>query len=299
MKHLMSVIFLMAFCSTFAFAQSGEELAARQARSVHLQHRKYAKPAKVFYIETTIDHAAPGTYVCALGFDGGYCGLQELINGNHIAIFSIWEPNPSHNPNDVAEAKRTQLLYAGTGVHIQRFGGEGTGGKSMVPLQWELNRPVCMAISIEKSVQNRTAYTCWIWDDIQEGWFRMAAFSTLVNNGTTELSGPYSFVEDFLRNVKSKEMVRKARFSRLWTHDGQTWSAAPEAAFTADNNALMTIDAGPSENGYWLATGGSTTNVTTKLWQTIQPGPSSDASAARRLSLLSAIEEARASENGN
>jgi hypothetical protein len=293
MKRFMA-LFLTVFCMAGLFAQSGEEQAARQARSVHLQYRKVPKPAKIFYIETAIEQSAPGTYVCAIAFDGGYCGLQELSDGKHIALFSVWEPNPSHNPNDAAEAERTHLLYAGTGVHVQRFGGEGTGGKSMVPLKWELDRPVCMAISVEPDGTTRTAYTCWIWDDIQLGWFQMATFSTLVNNGRVELTGPYSFVEDFRRNVKSKEFVRKARFSRLWAYDGKLWEASPEAAFTADSNTLLTIDAGPSENGYWLATGGDTTNTTTKLWDVFQPGAASDESAARRLQLLQAIEETKA-----
>jgi hypothetical protein len=295
MKRLI-LAFLIALCTPLLFAQSGEQQAARQARSVHLQYRNWKGPASVFYLETTPNLSSPGTYFCTIAFDGGYCGIQELADGTHIAIFSVWEPSNPHdygaNPNLVDEGIRTKMLYAGENVHIQRFGGEGTGGKSMMPYKWELNHPVYMAISVAKDGDYRTAYTCWIWDNAKQDWFRMATFSTLYNKGNVELQTPYSFVEDFRRNVKSKEVVRKATFSRLWAYNGSLWTASEDAAFTADDNTLSTIDAGPSEKGFWLATGGDTQNVTTPLWRMVQPGKEMDDSAARRLRLLTVIQEA-------
>ncbi|MBR5591164.1 MAG: DUF3472 domain-containing protein [Kiritimatiellae bacterium] len=299
MKRLACTLFVGLF-STFLFAQSGEQQAARQARSVHLQYRGWKGPAKVFYLETTPEQSAPGTYFSMIGFDVGYCGFQELPGGEHIAIFSVWEPSNPHdysaNPNAVKEAIRTKALYHGKNVHVQRFGGEGTGGKSMMPYQWELNETVHMAISVEPHGPNRTAYTCWVWDDVQRGWFRMATFSTLCANGNPVLTSPYSFVEDFRRNVKSKELVRKARFSRLWAFDGTNWTNSSEAAFTADNNTLTTIDAGATEDGFWLATGGDTTNVTTKLWGTIKLANAPIESAERKTRLTTLIEAIRATQ---
>lgn len=294
------VLLALTFCTTLLlWAKSGEEQAARQARSVHLQYRKWNAPAQVLYIEATPEQSAPGTYFCLLGFDVGYCGIQDLIDGTRIGIFSIWEPSHPHakNTNDeksVHETNRTQLLYQGENVHIQRFGGEGTGGKSMIPLKWELNKPVCMAVSAEPNGESRSAYTCWIWDDSKADWFRMATFSTLFSNGKHELNSAYSFVEDFRRNIKSKDAVRKARFSRLWAYNGSIWTACANAAFTADNNTLTTIDAGATENGFWLATGGTTTNATTQLLESITPKQPSDDSAERRARLISLIEALKA-----
>ena len=268
------VLLALTFCTTLLlWAKSGEEQAARQARSVHLQYRKWNAPAQVLYIEATPEQSAP--------------------------IFSIWEPSHPHakNTNDeksVHETNRTQLLYQGENVHIQRFGGEGTGGKSMIPLKWELNKPVCMAVSAEPNGESRSAYTCWIWDDSKADWFRMATFSTLFSNGKHELNSAYSFVEDFRRNIKSKDAVRKARFSRLWAYNGSIWTACANAAFTADNNTLTTIDAGATENGFWLATGGTTTNATTQLLESITPKQPSDDSAERRARLISLIEALKA-----
>lgn len=299
MKRLACTLFV-GVLSTFLFARSGEQQAARQARSVHLQYRDWKGPAKVFYLETTPEQSAPGTYFSTIAFNVGYCGFQELSGGERIVIFSIWEPSnphdPSSNPNKVKETIRTKALYHGKNVHVQRFGGEGTGGKSMMPYKWELNKPVYMAISVDPDGTDRTAYTCWVWDEEHNNWFRMATFSTLCANGKPVLTSPYSFVEDFRRNGKSKELVRKARFSRLWAFDGSNWSNSPEAAFTADNNTLTTIDAGATEDGFWLATGGDTTNVTTKLWGTIKLANAPIESAERKTRLTTLIEAIRATQ---
>ena len=293
-RILMTLVFV--FCAAFAMAQSGEEQAARQARSVHLQFRKWKGPASVFYIETTPTQVYPGTYFCSLGFDGGYSGIQELPDGRRVAIFSVWEPGDPFNyeahPDAVEENKRTKDIYAGEGVEVTRFGGEGTGGKSMMLYNWELGKPVCMAISAANDGKYRTAYTCWIWDAQKQDWFRMATFTTLVNDGRAELDMPYAFVEDFWRNIESRDHVRSASFSRLWAWNNAQWTASEEAAFTADNNTLTTVDAGPSANGFWLATGGTTRNVSIPLWNRFKPGGAPDDSAARRVRLLEVIKAA-------
>ena len=299
MKSVLAMV--AAVTAAVAFGQSGEVQAQRQARSVHLQHQGYAQPAKVFYLEATPDRFWPGSYLCLLGFDGGYAGVQELVDGRHIAIFSVWEPsNPfdfKAHPDAVHEEKRTKVLYGGPGVEVGRFGGEGTGGKSMTLWPWKLGQPIPIAVSCAPDGPFRTAYTCWLWDEAKADWFRMATFSTLVGGDQATLRGPYSFLEDFHRNVKSKAGVRTARFSRLWAWDGQKWGASTQARFTADNNTLTTIDAGPSADGFWLATGGDTRNVTVPLWGTIRPGGVPDASAERRGKLIKAIQAAQPAQS--
>ena len=285
-----------ALAALTAFGQSAGQQAARQARSVHLQYMGFPEPAKVFYLEATAERFWPGSYLCMLGFDGGYAGVQELANGKHVAIFSIWEPSDPFDfkahPDAVHEDKRTKVLYNGEGVQVSRFGGEGTGGKSMMPWAWTTGRPVRMAVSCAADGPYRTAYTCWVWDDAKEDWFRMATFSTLVGGTKATLRDPYSFLEDFYRNVASKEGVRTAHFSRLWAWDGERWGASDRARFTADNNLSKAIDAGPAPEGFWLATGGKTENRTVALWSEIRPGGVPDDSEARRAKLLQAIQKA-------
>ncbi len=292
----MKRFFLTTVCAlSWALAwgmPSGEEQAARQVRSVHLLYRGWEGPAQVFYMEATIDRFWQGSYACLLGFDGGYAGVQELSDGRHVAIFSVWEPGKmsfSAREKDVDHAIRTECLYSGEGVHVSRFGGEGTGGKSMMLYPWELGKPITMAVHARPQGELRTAYTCWVWNEMENAWFRMATFSSLVGDNTKGLMNPYSFLEDFRRNVTSRDHVRVARFNRMWCWNGTKWSTADKARFSADANTLQTIDAGPAANGYWLATGGATVNRTVKLWDFITAGGVEDDSDVRRAKLLEAI----------
>lgn len=294
MKRFILGLFCCLFACSFALAgNSPEGQAARQARSVHLFYKEVPKDAKVFYMEACVVRAAPGSYYCLIGFKGGYAGIQQLRNGQHIAIFSLWEPsNPfdfSADPNKVDASIATRCLYAGEGVDASRFGGEGTGGKSMVPFAWEVGRPVRMAVSVGKDEDpERATYTGWIYSGDQ--WFRIAVFSSAVNKGDMTLREPYSFIEDFMRNVKSRDEVRVACFSPLWAHNGEGWTECSNATFSADGNALKTIDAGAASYGFWCATGGQTVNKTTQLSQEIKGGGAAlDSSEEIRQSLVEAI----------
>lgn len=270
MKTLLMLL-MMAIVPAFLQAQSAQEQAARQARSVHLAYQNWGTGAKIFLVQATIDDFARGSYCCLLGFAGGYMGVQELHNGKHVAIFSVWEPgNPfdfGAKPEDVDLSKRTQPIYAGKTVEVSRFGGEGTGGKSMIVLPWEIGKPITMAVSASAGGAYRTHYTGWIWNESEQSWFRMATFSSLVGEGKPAVRDPYSFLEDFRRDVASRDEVRAARFSPLWVYSDGKWSVSDEARFTADTNALETVDAGPAADGFWLATGGKTVNRTVKLWE--------------------------------
>lgn len=281
-----------------AFGQSAQAQAERQARSVHLYHEAWGKQAEIFYIEGTVSDFWPGSYFCLLGFDGGYAGVQKYPNGMHLAIFSVWEPSDpfdfTANPDAVEEAQRTKLLYAGDGVKIARFGGEGSGGQSRIEnFAWEIGQPIRMAISCAPDGKYRTAYTCWIWCEAAQAWFRMATFSTLYNNGRTSLGGPYSFLEDFWRNGESRLHVRRASLTPLWAYHQGAWRRAKAATFSADDNALTTIDAGPDKGGFWFATGGDLTNSTIPLGKAFPPGPGEDTSALRRAKLVEAVKAAQ------
>ena len=292
--------FLFAFAAAALCAQTGAQQAARQARSVHLIYQNWGEPAEIFYIEGTVQEFWPGSYMCMIGFSGGYAGVQEHYDGRHLAIFSVWEPG-DHNDlrakaDAVEEEKRTKELYCGEGVQIRRFGGEGTGGQSMMDFAWRPGEKVCMAVSCAREGDLRTAYTCWVWKGEEAGWFRMATFSTLEGGDKATLRGPNSFLEDFRRNVESKKHVRSAHFSRLWAYAGGEWRASDSAVFSGDSNLLKTIDAGPAPSGFWLATGGKTQNATTPLWTVVRPGGAPDGSEARRKRLLEAVRAMRSGD---
>ena len=240
---------------------------ARAARSVHLQWS--AAECEAFYGEATVALSAPGTYVSAIGWSGGYFGIQELRDGKKVAIFSVWDPTKGDDPKAVKPEERVELLHEGAGVRIKRFGGEGTGGQCMVDFPWAVGEPVRFLVRAEVHdapgiAGGKTAYAGWIFDPAQKAWRHLVTFRTR-NNGKL-LRGLYSFVEDFRRDTKSADEVRRAQWGNAWAKPrGGQWQAVTQAKFTAsraDWEARDTINAGPAGDGFFLATGGDTQRVT-------------------------------------
>ena len=89
-------------------------------------------------IELIVERTTPGSYFMACGWSGGYFGVQELGNGQRVAIFSVLDPTKGDDPKAVRPEDRVELLHEGAGVRIKRFGGEGTGGQCMTDFAWEV-----------------------------------------------------------------------------------------------------------------------------------------------------------------
>jgi beta-glucanase (GH16 family) len=233
--------------------------APRAARSVHLWYN--APDAVAFYNEVTVQESQRGSYFCVCGFNHGYFGIQELIEpGKKVAIFSVWDPGKQNNPNAVAEDDRVKVIASGEGVRIKRFGGEGTGGQSMIDFDWKIGQTIrCL---VRGQVEGKhTTYSAFISLPDKNEWKHMASFQTLT--GGELLKGYYSFVEDFRRNGESAKQSRRATYGNGWvqTADGK-WLPLTEATFTGDNTPTMNIDAGAENNRFFLQTGGDTMNKT-------------------------------------
>ena len=131
------------------------------APSVHLWHGP-ARPSTVFYNEIIVQETAPTTFFMACGFNRGYFGIQERRGpDDRLVIFSVWDPR-GHKADArlVKKEDRVQVLYGGEGVQVSRFGGEGTGGKSIFPYRWDVGQ-VCrfrLEAEVEKAATTYTAY---------------------------------------------------------------------------------------------------------------------------------------------
>ena len=203
-----------ALCAATAHAQEPQGFVA--ARSVHVMH--IAPAAQWMYGEATVEKSTPGSYYAVIGFSCGYCGIQELKDGRKIAIFSVWDPGDPFDfgakADGVDERIRTKNLYAGAGVEISRFGGEGTGGKSMMPFDWKVGETCRFAVNVRKDGAHRAAFTGYVWRD--GAWFKIATFSTLQTKGEPSIRDAYSFVEDFRRTADSVRQVRRASFRNFF-----------------------------------------------------------------------------------
>ena len=229
----------------------------RAARSVHLAY--LAPEGTLFYNEATVEESVPGSYFMACGFHRGYFGIQELANGEKVVLFSVWDPTAGDDPKAVAEEHRVEVLAQGEGVEVTRFGGEGTGGKSMLKYPWQIGQMYKFLVAA-KVEGDKTTYSGYFYRADKQSWQHMATFRT--RTGGAPLKGYYSFVEDFRRDGKSVTQRRRARCGNGWIKTpGGDWVALTRARFTADGNTHLNINAGLVGDSFFLQTGGDTQNT--------------------------------------
>jgi hypothetical protein len=247
----------------------------RAARSVHLSWN--APDGEIFYNEMTVEQSVPGSYFMAVGWNTGYFGIQELnAPTNKVVIFSVWDSIKGDNPSAVPVERRVEVLHSDPGVRIKRFGGEGTGGQSMWNYPWrigETNR-FCLRATVQG---DKTAYAAHFFLPERKQWKHLATFRTSTKG--SPLKGYYSFIEDFRRDTKSVNEVRRARFGNGWVKPiTGDWVPLSQARFTASGaawEAKENINAGHSGHEFFLATGGDT-RMTMKLRDQIMVLPSGE-----------------------
>lgn len=268
-----------AVLASSASALTNAELAKRQARSVHLTYEPVVAKAAAAKATCVVTETQTNSYFMVLGWDCGYCGIQDSAHYGRILIFSVWDPsNPfdfKAHPDNVAEEIRAQVLFADNGVNVSRFGGEGTGARTITDIGWKVGEPIAVKIEAGDSGTNRTAYTCFVRKgDGASDWRKIASVSTLRHADRAQgLTFIHSFVEDFWRNGHSATLSRRAEFSDIATkgEGAADWTYATRAYFSGDATESLAVDAGRlGEHKFFLQTGGATTNVTTKLFTVVK-----------------------------
>jgi uncharacterized protein DUF3472 len=247
--HLAAAVLLVAVT-----AQTADQNQLRAARSVHLWHP--APEGLCFYNEAVVNQSANGSYFMVCGWNTGYFGIQQLGGpDDKVVLFSVWDHTKGDDPNAVKTEDRVEVLYAGEGVQIKRFGGEGTGGQCLWKYNWRIGQTNRFLVAANVQGQ-KTAYSAYFWAN--GAWKGLATFRT--RTGGLALSGYYSFIEDFRRDGQSVREVRRARFANGWVKTTQgNWVGLARAQFTASNSpseSKENIDAGVKEGSFFLATGG-------------------------------------------
>ena len=202
----------------------------KAARSVHLSY--IAPKADSFYAEVTVEKTVPGSYFEVCGFNGGYFGIQDHGHGKKVGIFSVWDTGVSAKTNDpkaVDVKDRVETVFVGDGVRATRFGGEGTGGHSDFDFNWDVGATYRFFLT-SKIMEKKTAYSAYIFEPDKKTWKHVATFTA--PDGGRQLSGLYSFIEDFRRDTQSATEVRRARFGNqaVQTADGK-WVPVTAARF--------------------------------------------------------------------
>jgi hypothetical protein len=260
---LLGVVALAGIGTTWA----DEKLKGIACRSVHLGYP--APTGTAFYNEVTVEQSASGTYFMVCGWRKGYFGIQELASGKKLVLFSVWDPAAGDNPETVPPQKQVKTLHKDPEVRVGRFGREGTGGQAFFDHDWKVKSTYRFLVTAKADGPERTAYGGYFYIPETKAWKHLVTFSTLTDKDEL-LRGYYSFVEDFRRNKVSTTQVRKAAFGNGWVRSTKDeWVSLDRARFTADANPVLNIDAGAVGATFFLATGGTTANTTTKLRETI------------------------------
>lgn len=235
----------------------------RAARSVHLW---YTVPDTATSVRNTIivRRCQTGTYFCAINFRCGYIGIQELYDGIKVVIFSVWDNKTDDDPETDRQAKAT---YEGEGVDIQRFGGEGTGLRCLLPYDWAIDEETRFWVDA-KTDGKWTEYSGYYFDQRKNEKFHIATLKTIT--GGKLLCNCAAFVEDFRRDGKSYHQSRKACFCDFQYCDGEQWTGCNKAGFTADQTPVLNINAGCEGKLFFLETGGDTCNCGTPLNNTVK-----------------------------
>lgn len=259
-RQLFSLVFT---ASVVAGASADERLKGIACRSVHLSYP--APTSDAFYNEVAVEKSSEGTYFMVCGWSKGYFGMQELVNGKKVVLFSVWDPSSGDDPKSVPAEKRVKMLHKDDAVRVKRFGAEGTGGQSFFDYDWQVGKTYRFMVSAKPEGDERTAYTGWFFVPEKKEWKKLVTFSTLTPKGE-QLRGLYSFIEDFRRNKISATKERRAHFGNgfVKASDGK-WQALLKARFTGDGNPVLNIDAGADGERFFLVTGGDIENKNAKL----------------------------------
>lgn len=240
-----------------------ENMAKNECTSVHLTYGPKEDTHTAAYQEVVVEKSAPGSYFACNNFTTGYIGVQQLIENYkdgtpiRVAIFSVWDAKDSgDNPHAAPESERAKLIQRGPKVMTDRFGGEGTGGKSMRVFDWKEGDVIRTLVVEKPDGENFRQITGYIFDPETQNWELMSSWR--VQALRRGLGGGCGFVEDFRRNGESRFHERRATFGPALRYVNGEWKPATEFTMTKDANPNMNINCrlNPARGYFSLATGG-------------------------------------------
>ena len=238
-----------------------------------------------FYIELRVTESHPGTYFQAIGFNGGYLGIQQIPQKGYekyhcqdslkLIIFSLWNKEGS-DENNPQPADKAIVSLMGPGVTEEGFGGEKSGAKTWKCFDWQPNVTYKFYIRAHLESQINPPYTekgsvYRAYFQAPGGEWQFIAESKRPAGGIL-IRDTNSFVEDFMRNGdqegiaaqdRSPFQSRFGQYMNPWFkgQDGTTWIAFQKTMFTAHESVPFTnisLTSPPVQKGviFQLGTGG-------------------------------------------
>lgn len=198
-----------------------------------------------------------GSYYMALGFSGGYFGMQNNSESRRQVLFSVWNSVDDDNPENVSQEHRTQVIRCGKNVTAKDFGHEGSGKQTFIAVDWKPNIPYTFLLNAKKIDPSTTEYSAWFYNTLENEWIFMA---TLRRPDTPELlTGLHSFIENF--NPSQGDKTRKAFYYNAWYKPvNENWIPISEAYLTNDltgsKGVRLDFNGGIEDNKFFLMNGG-------------------------------------------
>ena len=182
-----------------------------------------------FYNEITVTETADNTFYMTNGFRGGYIGIQD--RSPKWVIFSIWD-NPGGSSDD-----QVDVLAQGEGVTVERFGGEGTGGKSFLAYDWNVGETYQLIVNVKPDTEasDKAIFTGWFRIPELNIWRLLASFRVRPQAASKKFEGNYSFLEDWI----GTGMRRQGLWGTAWfkSENGSWVQATHGNGTTTDQNA--------------------------------------------------------------
>tara|TARA_R110000850_G_scaffold27268_15_gene77151 strand:- start:97 stop:1023 length:927 start_codon:yes stop_codon:yes gene_type:complete len=233
------------------------------APSVHIRYHHPSPDETVlaYYNEIKVEESMTHTYFATIGFDVGYFGIQDHGSGP-LAIFSVWDKGGgAHDSSSVDEADRTQVLFSHPEAKSSRFGGEGSGAKTMMPFAWEKGETYAFLVKLTPQ-EKGTLYTAWISEQGKE-WKKIASYQTVMTK--KKLTGFYSFVEDYARNGETGQKARLAWYPKqgVMTTD-RKWARISNGTGTIADDVIQNGHSGVRDNTFFSQSGAGTADYDPK-----------------------------------
>jgi hypothetical protein len=233
------------------------------APSVHIryQHPDPEATYLAYYNEIRVEKTVKHTYFCTIGFDVGYFGIQDHGSG-HLAIFSVWDKGGGENDSSsVDQADRTEVIFSNAKAKSNRFGGEGSGAKTMMPFAWETGKTYAFLVLLTP-LEKGTIYTAWI-NEKGKDWQKIAAYKTVMTK--KKIRGFYSFIEDYVRNGDTGQSPRLAFYP---DHGAMTaagvWQRITNGSGTIADDIIQNGYSGVRKNTFFSQSGADTADYNTQ-----------------------------------
>jgi hypothetical protein len=232
----------------------------RRGPSVHLGYElPPGRDIEYAYSELTVPAGGDpiGSFFMANGFGQGYFGLQVKSPTERWVLFSVWSPHATDRPAEIPEGSRVVLLRKGAGVRVGEFGGEGSGGQSVLVYPWKAETTYRFLTAVQPDGRGSTIYRAWFGEVGRDGWQLIASFRRPKTD--TLLTGFHSFLENF--DERNGHLGRRARHGNPWVRDrAGVWHEITRARFTGDATARgghrLDYAGGVAGKAFFLRNGG-------------------------------------------